>query len=268
MNRIENSFNRLKEENQKALIPFVTAGDPDPALTVSLMHSMVDAGSDILELGVPFSDPMADGPVIQRASERALQYHVSLADVIKMVAEFRTRNTSTPVVLMGYLNPIEIMGYKKFAQSAAEAGVDGVLIVDMPPEEAEELIEAIAPYEISPVFLVAPTTTAERMSKIARVANGFVYYVAVKGVTGSSKLDVSVVSEKVDVLRQHTKLPIAVGFGIKDAESAAAVAQVSDAVVVGSALVQKIESFTGKQQDLLNEINAFLSSIRQAMDAG
>ncbi len=268
MSRIVNCFKQLKAQQRKALIPFVTAGDPDPGLTVSLMHSMVDAGADILELGVPFSDPMADGPVIQRASERALKHHVSLANVIEMVAEFRKTNDSTPIVLMGYLNPVEIMGYERFAKLAAEAGVDGILTVDMPPEEADDLIQAITPYDISPVFLVAPTTTELRMQKIAQVAHGFIYYVAVKGVTGSNKIDVSALGSKVDTLRRHTDLPVAVGFGIKDASTAAAVAQLCDAVVVGSALVQLIESFTGKQEELLNEINAFLASIRQAMDAG
>ncbi len=268
MSRIEECFNGLKAEGRKALIPFITAGDPEPGLTVRMMHRLADAGADIIELGVPFSDPMADGPVIQRASERALKYHVSLSDVIDMVSEFRSTNKTTPVVLMGYLNPLEIMGYETFAERAGEAGVDGVITVDMPPEESEEFIQAISPQDIAPIFLFAPTTTEERMDRIASVARGFIYYVSLKGVTGSNKLDVSEVSNKVDSLRRHTDLPVAVGFGIKDAETASAVAGCCDAVVVGSALVQKIESFTGKQEDLLDEVHEFLSAVRQAMDQG
>lgn len=268
MSRIEDRFNGLKAEGRKALIPFITAGDPEPGMTVSMMHSLADAGADIIELGVPFSDPMADGPVIQRASERALKYNVSLADVIEMVAEFRTTNQDTPVVLMGYLNPLEIMGYETFARRAGEAGVDGVITVDMPPEESDEFIAAITPQNIAPIFLFAPTTTDERMDRIAAVAKGFIYYVSLKGVTGSNKLDITEVSNKVETLRRHSDLPVAVGFGIKDAETARTVSTCCDAVVVGSALVQKIESFTGKQDDLLDEINGFLSTIRQAMDQG
>jgi len=254
MSRIEDCFTKLKTEGRKALIPYVTAGDPEPAISVPLMHAMVTAGADIIELGVPFSDPMADGPVIQRAAERALEHGTSLRDVLAMVAEFRQRDTGTPVVLMGYLNPVEVMGYETFAKAAAEAGVDGVLSVDLPPEEAHDLLVALRGYGVDPIFLLAPTTDDIRIEKICSVASGYVYYVALKGVTGAGGLDVQSVTDKLAQIRRHTDLPVGVGFGIKDADSAAAVANVADAVVVGSALVKKIEQNAGQSDKITQEI--------------
>jgi tryptophan synthase alpha chain len=242
MSRIAATFARLA--GQKALIPYITAGDPNPGLTVSLMHGLVDAGADIIELGVPFSDPMADGPVIQRAAERALAHNVSLRDVLKMVAEFRETNQDTPVVLMGYLNPVVAMGYTEFAASASAACVDGVLSVDCPPEESEELAAELEGQGIDPIFLLAPTTPEARIAEIARHARGYVYYVSLKGVTGAANLDIADVGRKIARLREHIALPIGVGFGIRDAETARAIAGVADAVVVGSRLVQEIEAAT------------------------
>jgi tryptophan synthase alpha chain len=266
MSRIADCFNKLKNQGRKALIPYVTAGDSDPKLTVPLMHAMVKAGVDIIELGVPFSDPMADGPVIQRAAERALEYHVSLHDVLDMVNEFRSTNSDTPVVLMGYLNPVEVMGYGDFAEAAAEAGVDGVLTVDLPPEEAEDLVSALRTQQIDPIFLLAPTTDDERIRKICDMASGYVYYVSVKGVTGAGNLDVQSVADKLSQIRALTDLPVGVGFGIKDADSAAAIGAVADAVVVGSALVQKIEQGEGQHDKIIKDIAGLLAQMRAAMD--
>ncbi len=266
MSRIQKRFETLKASGRKALIPFVTAGDPGPQVTVPLMHAMVEAGADILELGVPFSDPMADGPVIQRASERALLHHVSLKDVLAMVAEFRQQNSDTPVVLMGYLNPMEVMGYEHFAKSAAEAGVDGVLTVDLPPEEAAEFLVALKPHELDPIFLLAPTSDAERISHICQSASGFVYYVSVKGVTGTAALDTVEVAERLEIIRQCTDLPVGVGFGIKDDQTAAQVAGIADAVVVGSAIVSRIEALQETPESIPTEIGGFIKGLRQAMD--
>lgn len=268
MSRITQRIQQLKSQGRKALIPYITAGDPAPQLTVPLAHALVQAGADIIELGVPFSDPMADGPVIQRASERALQHHVSLRQVLDMVKEFRKTDSHTPVVLMGYLNPVEIMGYGAFAEAAAQAGVDGVLTVDLPPEEADELLVALGRHAIDPIFLLAPTTSDERVQKICRVASGYVYYVSVKGVTGAGHLDTEAVAEKINHLRRLTDLPIGVGFGIKDGASAKAVSQVADGVVVGSALVGKIELNLKDQDAIVREVSALLASMRNAMDAG
>jgi len=266
MSRIKNCFDKLKTEGCKALIPYVTAGDPDPSVTVPLMHTMVNAGANIIELGVPFSDPMADGPVIQRAAERALEHHVSLRDVLAIVAEFRQQDSHTPVVLMGYLNPVEVMGYSVFAEAAAQAGVDGVLTVDLPPEEADELVVALRSQQLDPIFLLAPTSDDERIKLICEVAKGYVYYVALKGVTGAGNLDVQAVANKLEQIRKHTDLPVGVGFGIKDAESATAVAAVADAVVVGSALVQKVEQATGQHDKINTEIAELLTRMRAGMD--
>lgn len=266
MSRIQSKFNTLKAASRKALIPFVTAGDPAPGVTVPLMHAMVEAGADIIELGVPFSDPMADGPVIQRASERALLHHVSLKDVLAMVAEFRQQDSDTPVVLMGYLNPMEVMGYEHFAKNAAEAGVDGVLTVDLPPEEAAEFLVALKPHEIDPIFLLAPTSDAERISHICQSASGFVYYVSVKGVTGTAALDTVEVAARLKTIRQHTDLPVGVGFGIKDGQTAAKVAGIADAVVVGSAIVNRIEALKETPENIPTEIGGFIKDLRQAMD--
>ena len=267
MSRIEGVFKALREQGKTALIPFVTAGDPDPATTLPLLHAMVDAGADIIELGVPFSDPMADGPVIQRASERALANHVSLRHVIAMVREFRTTNTTTPIVLMGYLNPLEVKGYEAFAAEAAGAGVDGVLTVDIPPEEAETFVPAMRAKDIDPIFLLAPTSNRARIERITAAASGFVYYVSLKGVTGAANLSLDSVREKLDEIRKLTDLPVGVGFGIKDAETAAAMARFADAVVIGSALVSRIEANLDAPQQAITEIAGVLAAMRAAMDA-
>ncbi|MDP1707849.1 MAG: tryptophan synthase subunit alpha [Gammaproteobacteria bacterium] len=266
MSRITHCFDRLRVQKRKALIPFITAGDPSPELTVPLMHAMVGAGADILELGVPFSDPMADGPVIQRASERALKHHVSLRRVLDMVRTFRASDTTTPVVLMGYLNPVEVMGYEQFASAAAAAGVDGVLTVDMPPEEADDLVTALHAHALAPVFLLAPTSTRERIAKVIAVAQGYIYYVSLKGVTGAATLDIAAVQDKLGEIRALTDLPLGVGFGIKDAVTAAAVGRLADAVIVGSALVQKIEQLQHAPEKIAAEVCMLLAGMRQALD--
>ena len=267
MSRIAGRFAELRAAGRKALIPFVTAGDPEPGVTVPLMHALVAAGADILELGVPFSDPMADGPVIQAACERALVHHTSLRHVLEMVREFRARDADTPVVLMGYLNPIEVMGYETFAHAAAKAGVDGVLTVDLPPEEAHDLVQALQSETLDPIFLLSPTSSGARMDRISAVASGFIYYVSIKGVTGSSQLDVSAVAGKVAEIRGHTGLPVGVGFGIRDAEAAAKVAAVADAVVVGSALVSRVPELLATPDRIPETLAAVLAEMRAAMDA-
>lgn len=267
MSRIKSRFEQLSRSGRKALIEFITAGDPGPEHTVPLMHDLVAAGADILELGVPFSDPIADGPVIQRSSERALAKGVSLRQVIDMVAEFRRRDAETPVVLMGYLNPIEAIGYPEFAEQAHRAGVDGVLTVDLPPEEAEALVGPLGAHGLDPIFLVAPTTSEARIEAIAAHARGFLYYVSLKGVTGSSKLDLTALGARVEQLRRHCALPVAVGFGIKDAETARAAAQLADGVVVGSALVDRMETLGADIAALREEAGRFTTGLRGALDA-
>ena len=267
MSRIKSCFDELRTDRRKALVPYVTAGDPSPEVTVPLMHEMVKAGADIIELGVPFSDPMADGSVIQKASERALKHNVSLKDVLVMVQRFREVDDKTPVILMGYLNPIEVMGVETFVKAAGRAGVDGVLTVDLPPEEADELLVALQGQQCDPIFLLSPTTNEARVSKICAAASGFVYYVAVKGITGAGNLDVAAVEEKVAQIRRQTDLPVGVGFGIKDAASAAAVSKIADAVIVGSALVRKVEESDGQSDHLISDISGLLGEMRQAMDA-
>lgn len=273
MSRIKSCFAQLKENHKKALIPYVAAGDPNPDITLDLMHAMVASGADIIELGVPFSDPMADGPVIQKATERALVYGTSLTDVLAMVKAFRETNNSTPIVLMGYLNPIEVMGYEVFAEAANDSGVDGILTVDIPPEEASSYIPALTRYALDPIFLLSPTTTKERMQTICQYAGGFIYYVSVKGVTGSSALNTEDVAQRVKIINEVTDLPVAVGFGIKNAATAAIVGQVADAVVVGSALVNVIEknahSLSNKEgnEKTIIEISQILASMRSALDA-
>ncbi len=264
MSRISQKFFDLGQ--QKALIPFITAGDPQADFTVPLMHQLVASGASIIELGVPFSDPMADGPVIQAADERALAHHVSLRDVIGMVEQFRKTDNATPVVLMGYLNPIEIMGYQLFAEQASAAGVDGVLVVDMPPEEGEEFTALMQQYGINTIFLISPNTDAKRIEKINKLASGYLYYVSLKGVTGANTLDIDSVAEKLQQIRSISDLPLGVGFGIKDGKTAQAVAKVADAVVVGSALVNRIAE-NQNDQDKMNQKSAeLMHEMRSMMD--
>lgn len=266
MSRLAARFQALKQQSRTALIPFVTAGDPQPDATVAIMRAMVEAGADIIELGIPFSDPMAEGPVIQRASERALKHHVSLRTVLQMVRDFRQQDNDTPVVLMGYLNPIEVMGYQAFAGQASQAGADGVITVDLPPEEGQEYTAALRAEQLDPIYLLAPTSTETRISHICKQAGGFVYYVSLKGVTGAASLDVAAVADKLAQIRRFTDMPVGVGFGIKDARTAARVARIADAVVIGSALVRLVEEHQDDMEALLNEIRSFLGGIRAAMD--
>ncbi len=258
MSRIDGRFAELRSNGRTALIPYVTAGDPRPETTVPLMHALVEAGADLLELGVPFSDPMADGP--------ALRQRMGLRQVLELVARFREQDRSTPVVLMGYLNPIEVLGVEQFAVEAQQAGVDGVLTVDLPPEESGDLVAALRSVELDPVFLIAPTTTDQRIAAITRLASGFLYYVSLKGITGAANLDVAAVTSRLASIRTHTSLPLGVGFGIKDPQSAAAVAPVADAVVVGSALVRLIEQNEGQTDKILTSTSALLAAMRAAID--
>ncbi|HEY0267863.1 MAG TPA: tryptophan synthase subunit alpha, partial [Methyloradius sp.] len=244
MSRIKTCFANLKQNGRKALVPYITAGDPHPRHTVGLMHAMVKAGADIIELGVPFSDPMADGPVIQRASERALVHKVGLRSVLGIVKEFRGQDDTTPIVLMGYANPIEAMGAEKFADMAQSAGVDGVITVDYPPEESIDFVALLKARDIDPIFLLSPTTELTRIDKIVHQASGFVYYVSLKGVTGAGNLDAAEVADRVAAIRLKTDLPIGVGFGVRDAATAKRVGRIADAVVVGSRMVQAIEQST------------------------
>jgi len=267
VSRIAARFTSLRGRGRTALIPFVTAGDPHPATTVPLMHAMVAAGADLIELGVPFSDPIADGPVIQRATERALARGVSLAHVLGMVRAFRAQDPDTPVVLMGYLNPIEVMGYEHFAVAAQAAGADGVLVVDVPPEEGLDLVARLREHDLDLVYLLAPTSTEERIRRIGEVASGFVYYVAVKGVTGAGHLDLDAVAERVATIHSLLSLPVGVGFGIKDAHTAAAVAGVADAVIVGSAIVSRIEALEQTPEAIPGAVAEFLAALRAAIDA-
>nr|VFK11052.1 MAG: tryptophan synthase, alpha chain [Candidatus Kentron sp. LPFa]VFK27395.1 MAG: tryptophan synthase, alpha chain [Candidatus Kentron sp. LPFa] len=266
MSRIKECFERLAREGKKALISFVTAGDPNAETTVPLLHGLVAAGTDIIELGVPFSDPMADGPVIQRASERALAAGISLKGIFEMARAFRAQDDETPLILMGYANPIEVMGYGKFAREAAEAGVDGVLTVDLPLEEATPLLEAIAEYDIDPIFLLAPNTGSERIARISRQGRGFLYYVSLKGVTGAANLDIDSVARKLTEIRKHTPLPIGVGFGVKDGESVAKVAKIADAVVIGSVLVSRVEALAETPERIPKEAPTIVAEMRRAMD--
>jgi tryptophan synthase alpha chain len=265
LSRIDATFARLRTAGRKALIPYVTTGDPSLAATLPIMDAMVDAGADIIELGVPFSDPMADGPVVQRASERALAQGVGLRDVLDVVAQFRARNTTTPVVLMGYANPIEAMGTAAFAARAQAAGVDGVLVVDYPPEEATEFAALMVDHAIAPIFLLSPTTPEARIELVAGVARGYVYYVSLKGVTGAGNLDTTEVGRKLEEIRRHVSLPVGVGFGIRDAASAVAIAAHADAVIIGSRIIQEIES--GAPADAATRVGAWLGTIRHALDA-
>lgn len=264
MSRIQTTFATLKANNKKALIPYITAGDPHPKFTVDLMHAMVASGADIIELGVPFSDPMADGPVIQRASERALVHKVGLRKVLELVSTFRTKDNTTPVVLMGYANPIEAMGVMTFVVKAKEAGVDGVLTVDYPPEECRDFIAELNKHEMDSIFLLSPTTEEKRIDLVVKQASGFLYYVSLKGVTGAANLDVAEVKARVAEIRKQTDLPVGVGFGVKDAATAKSVAAFADAVVVGSRTVLTIEQ--SSEKTLISNISALIQELRAAVD--
>ena len=265
MSRINTIFAELAVQGRKGLIPFITAGDPDIATTVQLMHALVRGGADIIELGVPFSDPMADGPVIQRASERALKHGVGLSDVLQCVREFRKSNDLTAVVLMGYANPIERLGMQKFVENCASCGVDGVLVVDYPPEECTDYAACMKAHGVDAIFLLAPTSTDARIKQVAEVANGYVYYVSLKGVTGDNVIDLTDVQRMMSKLREQLRVPVAVGFGIRDGATAKLIAGVSDAVVIGSRIIQEIEA----QQDpsrIVPTVEKFLQDIRRTMD--
>jgi len=265
MSRIKATFTALAARNKKGLIPFITAGDPSPALTVPLMHALVAGGADLLELGVPFSDPMAEGPVIQRACERALKFGVGLSDVLGYVQTFRQIDTTTPVVLMGYANPIERMGHEAFIKAAVQAGVDGTIIVDYPPEECEEFNAQMRTAGLDMIFLLAPTSTEERIRQVAKVGSGFSYYVSLKGVTGAANIDITQVENRIAAIRRHVQLPIGVGFGIRDAATAKAVSSVADAVVIGSRIIQAMEE--GPAEAAVKTAEDFIAGIRQALDA-
>jgi tryptophan synthase alpha chain len=265
MSRIAATFDALKRDRRKALIPYICAGDPIPEATVDVMLAMAGAGADVIELGVPFSDPMADGPVIQKASERALAKGVGMAQVLAFVRAFRAADPSTPVVLMGYANPIERYGVARFIADAASAGVDGVLVVDYPPEEAQAFAAPLKAAGLDPIFLLAPTSTEARMAAVGRIASGYVYYVSLKGVTGAGHLDTTAVADMLPRIRAHVGVPVGVGFGIRDAATARAVARVADAVVIGSRLVQIMETQT--RDTVAPAAAAFIAEIRAALDA-
>ena len=269
MSRIDTTFAALKNEGRKALIPFVTAGFPYADITPELMHGMAEAGADVIELGVPFSDPSADGPVIQKAGDRALAAGIGLTQVIAMVRSFRERNNTTPVVLMGYANPGERYDQKHgagaFVRDASAAGVDGVLVVDYPPEECEEFAASLREHGMDLIFLLAPTSTDERMAQVARVASGYVYYVSLKGVTGAGTLDVGQVEAMLPRIRAHVSVPVGVGFGIRDAETARAISRTADAVVIGSKIIQLIEN--EPHEKVVAVASNFIRTIRKALDA-
>ncbi len=264
MSRIPACFAALQAQGRKALIPFITAGDPDPELTLPLLRALVAGGADIIELGVPFSDPMADGPTIQRASERALKHGMSLRRVLDIVRTFRRENSATPLVLMGYANPIEAYGPAAFTSDAKEAGVDGVLVVDYPPEECAEFAATLKQHQIDPIFLLAPTSTDQRFGEVAALGSGYIYYVSLKGVTGAGHLDFDEVARRIPMIRARVGMPVGVGFGIRDAESAARIAVVADAVVIGSRIIEEIEN--SPRDQAAQRVTNFLSGIRAALD--
>jgi tryptophan synthase alpha chain len=266
VSRLAAKFEELSQKGRKALIPFITAGDPNPSFSVPVMHAMVKAGADIIELGVPFSDPMADGPVIQRASERALAHKMSLKRTLEVAMDFRRTDSKTPLVLMGYLNPIEAMGYADFANAAQRAEVDGVLTVDLPPEEGEECAAQLKARGIDPIFLLAPNSSAERIKKMGEIGAGYLYYVSLKGVTGAGHLNTADVGQKLKEIRANSSLPVGVGFGVKDAETAKIVAGIGDGVVIGSALISRIEANLDDPERAKTEIVELLSAMRNAMD--
>lgn len=265
MSRIDHRFAQLRAAGRTGLIPFITAGDPSPQHVVTLMHALVDAGADLIELGVPFSDPMADGPVIQHASERAIAKGVGLNEVLAWVAAFRQRDADTPVVLMGYLNPVEIHGYARFAQEAIQAGVDGVLLVDCPLEESA-VLQSLRDAGLQQILLAAPTTAPARMAQLCGSAEGFLYYVSFAGITGAAHLSTGDIAARVADIRARAKAPVAVGFGIRDAASAKAIAGFADAVVIGSALVEQLAGAT-EAEEITVRVHAFLAPIRAALDA-
>ena len=268
MSRIDTTMTGLKQQGRKALIPYLMAGFPEPAHTLSLMHALVKGGADIIELGVPFSDPMADGPVIQKAGEAALRHGVGMGEVLAMVREFRATDTATPIVLMGYANPVENYNLKhganRFVKDAAAAGVDGVLIVDYPPEECVDFAAALRSHDMDLIFLLAPTSTDQRMRQVAKVASGYVYYVSLKGVTGSGALNTDEVEAMLPRIRQFVHIPVGVGFGIRDAATAKTIGKVADAVVIGSKLIQLVEAATPEQARA--QARLFMTEIRQSMD--
>ena len=265
MNRIDQRFAALRADGRKALIPYIAAGDPSPGVTVELMHALVAGGADVIELGVPFSDPMADGPVIQRATERAIAKGVGLQQVLDFVERFREKDTQTPVVLMGYANPVERYGVQAFVEAAKAAGVDGVLIVDYPPQESEAFAAALKAAGMAPIFLLAPTSTDARIESVGRIASGYVYYVSLKGVTGAGNLDTTSVAEMLPRIRARVQVPVGVGFGIRDARSARAVGALADAVVIGSRLIELMEAQPADAAPAT--ARAFIHEIRQALDA-
>lgn len=267
MSRIKTCLAQLRAQGRTGLIPYITAGDPSRESVVPLLHAMVQAGADVIELGVPFSDPMADGPVIQRSSERALTRHVTLHDCLDWVAEFRKADQTTPIVLMGYANPIERFGQQAFVNAAKAAGVDGTIVVDYPPEESEEFSVLLRQAGLDPIFLLAPTSTDARMQDVARLGSGYLYYVSLRGVTGAANIDVRDVAARVAHIRQYATMPIGVGFGISDAASAVSVAGTADAVVIGSALIRLMESCEKTGQSPVEQAKSFLAGIRQALDA-
>ncbi|VUD56610.1 Tryptophan synthase alpha chain [Thalassocella blandensis] len=268
MNRIGQRLANLKAENRKALVTYIVNGDPRPDVSLAAMHALVEAGADIIELGVPFSDPMAEGPVIQRGHERALEHGTSLKGTMNLVKAFRETNQETPVVLMGYANPVERMGYEAFASQASDAGVDGLLTVDLPAEEAEALNVQLRKHNIENIFLLAPTTTDSRVERVVSLAGGFLYYVSLKGVTGAGNLDVDAVNARLNTIKQKTDLPVLVGFGIKDAASASAIGAIADGVVVGSVLVDAMgKNEQAGNDDILAALKAILTPMRQALDS-
>ena len=263
MSKIQTTFLRLKSENKKALIPFITAGDPHPDMTVKMLHALVDSGADMIEVGIPFSDPMADGPVIQRASERALANNVGIKKTIQLVKEFRQKDSNTPIILMGYANPIEAIGIENFVTLIKDADVDGVITVDYPPEESKTFVTLLKKQDIDSIFLLSPTTEDNRIKLIVEQATGFLYYVSLKGVTGSANIDINQVSKRVNNIKKYSNLPIAVGFGVRDAETAKQVALISDAVVIGSRIINEVENST--EEDLLGRMKSLMREIKSAI---
>ena len=263
MSRIEACLSTIKKNNGKALIPFLTAGDPSPSITANLMHELVLAGADIIELGVPFSDPMADGPVIQRASERALAQKTNTDDVFNIVKDFRDKDKITPVILMGYLNPIEIMGYKKFVEKASKVGVDGLIVVDLPPEESADLQEALKLHDIDQIFLLSPTTIGDRLNKICKAASGFLYYVTITGITGQKSANIEELKKIIPSIREYSKLPIVAGFGIKDKKDVFEICKTADGAVIGSSIVNIIEKNLNNKETMIDEISSFVEELKK-----